>query len=377
MSVIAFRVDASLQIGTGHVMRCLTLADAARESGAQCSFICRPHQGHLLELISERGHRALVLPALEIAGKFNHDGSAHAQWLGINWAKDAHDTQQVLSLLMGKEQVDWLVVDHYALDMRWEQVLRPQTRRIMVIDDLADRPHSCDLLLDQNLGRKLGAYHNLLKSETITLIGPQYALIRPEFVVLRSQSLARREANQPLRRLIISMGGVDKDNATGQILVALQGCLLPSDLHITVVLGAQAPWRVQVQAQAKQTPWRTEVLVGVSNMALLMAESDLAIGAAGSTSWERCCLGLPTIQIVLAHNQEHIAQALSKVGAALMLSSQEIATSLPKLIKSIIAHDRLHTLAKACSSITQGDGAKLVSRYLKDHHEDNVFMQRP
>lgn len=371
---VAFRADASLQIGTGHVMRCLTLADALRERGASCTFVCRPHPGHLLALIAQRGHQVLALPELQEGAQPNHNGTAHGHWLGTDWATDVQDTQQALSPQAGGQPLDWLVVDHYALDARWEEALRPQAQSIMVIDDLADRPHACDLMLDQNLGRKEADYGGLLKGNT-TLLGPQYALLRPEFAALRVQSLARRQANPPLRRLLITMGGVDKDNATGQVLAALQSCNVPADLRVTVVMGPHAPWLAQVQAQAMQMPWPTEVLAGVDNMAQLMAESDLAIGAAGSTSWERCCLGLPTIQVALAQNQEAIAQALSRAGAALMLQRHAIAQTLPSLIKTVACTDQLFAVTLAASAVTEGKGAFLVCDFMKVKDENHVPMQ--
>lgn len=372
---VAFRVDASLQIGTGHVMRCLTLADALRERGANCSFVCRPHQGHLLAIIAQRGHQALALPELKEGAERNRNDTAHGHWLGTDWSTDAQDTQKTLSAHMGGQPADWLVVDHYALDARWEEAFRPQANRIMVIDDLADRPHACDLLLDQNLGRKEADYCGLLKGKTTTLVGPQYALLRPEFAALRAQSLARRQTNPQLRRLLITMGGVDKDNATGQVLAALQNCNLPADLRVTVVMGPHAPWLVQVQAQAAQIPWPTEVLVGVDNMAELMAESDLAIGAAGSTSWERCCLGVPTIQVALAQNQEAIAQALSGAGAALILQGQIVAQTLSHLISNVASTEKLYAVSQVASVVTEGKGALFMCDLMKVDDENHALMQ--
>lgn len=372
---IAFRADASLQIGTGHVMRCLTLADALRERGASCSFVCRQHQGHLLALIAQRGHQALALPKLQEGADSERSCTAHAHWLGTDWATDAQDTQQALNVHMSGELVDWLVVDHYALDARWEEALRPNIKRIMVIDDLADRTHACDLLLDQNLGRKEADYGGLLKGKTTVLVGPQYALLRPEFAERRAQSLARRQSNPQLRRLFITMGGVDKDNATGQVLSALQSCNFPADLQVTVVMGPYAPWLTQVQAQAAQMPWPTEVLVSVDNMAQLMTESDLTIGAAGSTSWERCCLGLPTIQVALAQNQEAIAQALSHAGAALMLQGKAIEQTLPSLISTMASAEKLYAVSLAASGVTEGNGASLICDLMNVNDENHALVQ--
>lgn len=365
MAVIAFRVDASLDVGTGHVMRCLTLADALRERGENCSFVCRPHQGHLLDIIAQHGHQGLALPMLQQGAQSNHKGTAHAHWLGTDWATDAQDTQQALIVHIGRRPVDWLVVDHYALDARWEEALRPQAKRIMVIDDLADRPHACDLLLDQNLGREESDYCGLLKGKTTTLVGMQYALMRPEFAALRVQSLARRQSKSQLRRLLITIGGVDKNNATGQVLAALQSCKLPADLCVTVVMGPHAPWLAQVQAQATQMPWPTEVLVGVDNMAQLMAESDLAIGAAGGTAWERCSLGLPSLVLVLAKNQLPGAVALQKAGAAVAVETkQQITEFLESLQTAAMAKGVLNKLSVAAAAVTNGEGCQRTVKHM-------------
>jgi len=346
-------------------MRCLTLADTLRESGATCSFVCRQHSGHLLALIAQRGHRALALPELKEGVQTNHDDTGRADWLGTDWATDALDTQKALYAHMGDEPLDWLVVDHYALDARWEEALRPQAKRIMVIDDLADRPHACDLLLDQNLGRKEVDYCGLLKGKTDTLIGPQYALLRPEFAALREQSLARRQSSSQLRRLLITMGGVDKDNVTCKVLAALQSCKLPADMRVSVVMGPHAPWLAQVQAQAAQMPWLSEVLVAVDNMAQLMAASDLAIGAAGGTAWERCSLGLPSILLVLAQNQLLGAMALEKAGAAVVIQTYKEMTGLMATLRSpAMGNEVLNKLSMAAATITNGEGCHLAVEYL-------------
>jgi UDP-2,4-diacetamido-2,4,6-trideoxy-beta-L-altropyranose hydrolase len=352
---IAFRTDASVQIGTGHVMRCLTLADALRQRGAKSTFVCRLHEGHLLELIQQRGHSAIALGPVDDAFTAPADPS-HAKWLGTQWTIDAEQTKEAL----GDQVVDWLVVDHYALDRLWEQTLRPFCQNLMAIDDLADRAHDCDLLLDQNLGRMPQDYGGLLSPKTAAFIGPRYALLRPEFAQLRSQSLSRR--TQPrLQHLLITMGGVDKDNATGQVLQALADCRLPADLRITVVMGPHAPCLTDVQEQAQRMPRPTRVLVGVSDMAQLMVDSDLCIGAAGSTSWERCCLGLPTLMVVLAANQQDAAIALSEVGAAKCISlDKHFATNLKRLVENMDASN-MKQLSVQSADICNGHGAEFLA----------------
>jgi UDP-2,4-diacetamido-2,4,6-trideoxy-beta-L-altropyranose hydrolase len=363
---IFFRVDASIQIGTGHVMRCLTLADALHARGARCSFICRPHTGHLLDMIAQLGHHAVALPSLATTTNPMPADTAHATWLGTDWPTDAQQTAEAL----GGEGVDWLVVDHYALDHRWEQALRPHCLNLMVIDDLADRPHDCDVLLDQNLGRSAQDYDGLLKPQTTTYIGPQYALLRPEFAQLRSQSLARRVQPQ-LKHLLITMGGVDKDNATGQVLQALTACHMPADLRISVVMGPHAPCLADVQQQASRMPWPTQVLVGVNAMGQLMSDSDLCIGAAGSTTWERCCMGLPTLLLVLADNQLPGAQALEKAGAALAVGNDQTLSQVFEKHMQSGASVQLKSWALAAAAVTDGLGVqRIVAAMLMERLHD-------
>lgn len=367
---IAFRTDASLQIGTGHIMRCLTLAHALRERGSQSSFICRPHTGHLLDLIQKRGHRAITLAPAD--DEFSPPASpTHSLWLGTDWASDAEQSRQAL----GDQIVDWIIIDHYALDRRWEQALRPHTQRILAIDDLADRPHDCDLLLDQNLGRLAQDYKTLLSRSTQTLIGPAYALLRPEFAQWREVSL-RRRVFPHLKNLLITMGGVDQTNATCQVLASLAECELPADLRITVVMGLTAPWLEHVKAQAAVMPRSTQVLAGVNNMAELLTDSDLCIGAAGSTSWERCCLGLPTIQLVLAANQKKINAELELSRSVMPVQLDNLKYELPRLIARLMCPDLLREMSKSAASVCDGQGVINTVRWLeKDFYENHASLQ--
>ena len=371
---VMFRADASLQIGTGHVMRCLTLADALAAHGADCQFICRAHEGNLIEFIRGKGYLAHALPIVHEASvastapgpAASTPDLAHAHWLGATQAQDA----EACTAILAAERPDWLIVDHYALDARWERALAPHYRKLMVIDDLADRPHACDLLLDQTFGRDAADYRPLVPADCHLLCGSQYALLRPEFAALRPYSLQRR-ARSALRELLITMGGVDKDNATSQVLQALRTCPLPADCRITVVMGAAAPWLGEVRTQAQDMPWPTRVLVGVSDMAQLMADSDLAIGAAGATSWERCCLGVPTIMLVLADNQRKVAQGLEQWGAAKLINLGQSATrQLRELLLPVIDDPaQLLNMSDCAASVVDGSGVDAVMRQMEVHDE--------
>lgn len=357
---VAFRADASLAIGTGHVMRCLTLADALRKWGAECIFLSRDHSANLHEVVKARGHSILSLGGIDDEASQDSSTIGYAHWLGVDLQRDIDDTRSKLADL----HMDWLVVDHYALDAQWEESIRPFCKRIMVIDDLADRNHSADLLLDQNLGAVATQYEARVPKKCLLMLGPRYALLRQEFVDLRDDSLFRRSEGK-LHKLLITMGGVDREDVTSSVLDALERCELSKGFTVTVVMGPKAPWRDKVMARAERLPFPTVVLGNSHNMGALMCDADLAIGSAGSTAWERCCLGLPSLQIVLAENQRRIANALSKAGAAYFLERSNLVVDLGRMIRSL-ARDpmQLIHMSAAASQVTDGHGAGRVTQYI-------------
>ncbi|MDR3442132.1 MAG: UDP-2,4-diacetamido-2,4,6-trideoxy-beta-L-altropyranose hydrolase [Legionella sp.] len=357
---IVFRVDSSLDIGAGHLMRCLALANAMKNEGWDCLFICRNLAGNLSGLIQQQGFSVTFLDSLQNDLFLTEENpSLYSKWLSCSWQTDAEQTIAVL-----KECApDLLVVDHYALNDEWENQVRPHYKKLMVIDDLANRKHSCEVLLDQTLGRTVSDYVPFLSSSAQVLAGAHYALLRPEFAQLREYSLARR-AQFPLEKVIITLGGVDQFNATGKILDALLLSNLPKSCTVTVIMGEKAPFLNEIRNQIINLPWLTELKVDVDNMATLMAESDLAIGAGGGSSWERCCLGLPTLLAVLAENQMDNANALERNEAAVCLGNPFAADFINDLVVIInkIIDDRtiLKLLSHSCRQITKGDGLSLV-----------------
>lgn len=368
---IAIRVDASLNIGSGHVMRCLTLANALRERGVDSHFICRAHPGNLFDLIESKGFDVTQLPAGAPEFKPTLTTGAppttHATWLGVGWEADAEDTHKA----MGSTRPDWLIVDHYALGRRWEQSLRSHCDRMMVIDDLADREHDCDLLLDQNLGRNSLDYEALVPATCTVFTGPGYALLRPEFAALRDYSLARRKSPQ-LWNILITMGGMDPSNATGQVLEAIKQSSLSSQCRIIVVMGPLAPWLKEIRIQAQSMAQACEVRVAVDNMAELMADSDLAIGAGGGTAWERCTLGLPALTLVLASNQREATTAIRESGATDVIEDvASIATVLPRQLENMNTL-QLSRMSKSASAICDGRG---VDRLLDSLHLKNLQIR--
>jgi len=359
---VAFRVDASLTIGTGHTMRCLTLADALRNDGSDCVFIYRNHDEFEEEIIKPRGYQLFCLGGIE---KKNNviSSSEYSKWLGVDTQRDAEDTANALCRMGG---VDWLVVDHYGIGARWEAHVRQYCRRILAIDDLANRDHAVDVLLDQNLGKTTADYTGRLHSGCTLLAGPYFALLRPEFASLRNESLSHRRYGK-VRNILITMGGVDFDNVSRTVLEALSTCNNTQKLNIVVVLGTYSPWQENLRKLSDTMPFRTDIRVNVQNMAQLMSKADLAIGAAGSTTWERCCLGLPTLQLIIAENQRGIAEALRDAGGAHMLSHKNLYEDIPYVMNKIEKNpEYLIQMSKAAAAVTDGFGARRVVQKLNE-----------
>ena len=349
---VVFRADASLQMGTGHVMRCLALAQTLKENGANVEFICRKYEGNLIDKIHLSGFNVYELEVLE---EFEVDNKlAHSHWLGATQKQDADDCIDALK----KEKIDWLIVDHYAIDEDWQRELKPFCEKLMVIDDLADRKHRCDVLLDQTFGRQQENYLGRTPEGCELLLGSEYALLRLEFAKWRAYSLERRSKPE-FKQLLLNMGGVDVDNVTENVLDELKMCNLPNDMNITVVMGGSAPHLESVKSKAITLPYKTEVKVDVDNMAEIMANSDIAIGAAGATTWERCCLGLPTIQIIIAKNQITIAKSLAERGAIKFLQSIK---GVSRVISNPI--NWMLNVSNIARHVSDGLGVKRVSSVL-------------
>ncbi len=295
---IAIRVDASSEIGTGHVMRCLTLANMLKARGDKIHFICRSHPGHMADLIKDSGYGYTRLPMNEELPLVNDDENPlkHESWLGASWRKDADQTVSVLRNL----KPDWLVVDHYAIDVKWERKVKVVTNiKIMAIDGMADREHDCNMLLDQSCSTEEdNRWENLLPVNCKLFIGPRYSLLRSEFIEA-AQTMGARDGS--IKRILIAFGGVDQPNATNAALMAVIALNRP-DIIVDVVVGAGNPHQDRLKVACLGF---TNVTLHVqsSNMTSLMTAADLSIGGGGTMMWERAFMGLPSIVIAIAENQ--------------------------------------------------------------------------
>lgn len=341
----AFRVDASSGIGIGHLMRCLTLADRLQRKGGAVCFISRDLPEVYREQIVARGHRVHLLPPPAHPAD-PASGPAHAAWLGARWDDDAAQTIAAITAAGG---ADVLVIDHYAIDRRWESLLRPRVGLICVIDDLADRPHDCDVVLDQDyFPDPARRYVGLLPAHCRTLFGPGHALLREEFLVAAGHL---RERDGAVRRVLVFYGGADPDNLTGRTLDALVPFLGPQ-LQLDVIVGAINPHVETLRARCAGLP-QVRLHVQADNMAELMAAADLAFGACGTATWERCILGLPAVVVILAENQREPTHALVEAGVVVSLGdaptvdAAALAAAFERLAADPPAVRRLSAAARA------------------------------
>lgn len=366
MTRILIRCDASKSIGSGHVFRCRTLARELQSRGAEVIFICRRQPNDLIDLL-EQEFSVLSLPSINLISVFDPYGvllfgrDLYAAWLGCDEEEDAC---QVLQLLRqsGIDFCDWLVVDHYGLDVTWEQqVLKglsnenKRRTQLFVIDDLADRFHAADLLLDPNFfgDKTLGRYKGLLPLASRQLLGPHYALLGPEYGQLHPLMPIRTEIN----RVFVFFGGVDAHNCASKVLEAIS---LPvfDHLEVDIVLGRQSSDLNQVKSLVLQRP-HTNLHFSLPSLAGLMARADLAIGAGGSTTWERACLGLPSLVVTIADNQGPFAKAMHEAGYIELLGSASEVTvhDLENVLQSRIQNP---SMSSAGHQLTDGLGVQRV-----------------
>ena len=387
------RADASLQIGSGHIMRCLTLAHKLRQQHHRITFITRAHQGHLADTIRQQGFDCILLPlpdhATTSAQPQRQPETAcnelppsppapaipHAAWLATSQAQDITDCAPHIRALAP----DWIICDHYALAAAWQTAACALCHsKIMVIDDLHDRAHDADLLLDQNHAHTAADYALLVPPSCRILTGTRYALLRDEFAQHRTISLHQRAtppARQPetalphSQNILINLGGVDKDNHTLAVLQALSayvsGSLKALPIRATIIMGATAPHLTSVQRYAATAPYPGQVIANAHNMAELMTQATWAIGAAGSTSWERCALGVPTLLLTIADNQRSIAAQLQRAGAALALEASQIhSPAFQATLTHLMQPENQHRISQAAAQLCDAHGAARVAQHI-------------
>lgn len=335
---VVIRSDASALTGSGHIVRCLCLADALHAGGASVSFVSQAIPSHLMQAIIAHGHRVVALP----------DAS------GIGEAADARQT-----LAVGGP-ADWSIVDHYGLGLEWELVIGKESR-VLAIDDIA-RPHSCDALLDQNFHPEpQSRYIGRVRASCHLMLGPRYALLRDDFARARQQVAVRDGA---VKRLHVFLGGMDAGNVTEKVLLAVDSVRQPG-LMIDVVIGATHPARDRIEAHCAASD-DIRCYVDTPNMADLLARADLAIGAGGTATWERCALGVPALALCLADNQRELLMQGSRLGFvhAPDIDCNDV-DAIALHLRALLASTGLrHLMSRTGLELVDGRGAKRVAAAL-------------
>lgn len=350
---VAFRVDASQETGTGHLMRCLCLADQLRAGGAAVRFVSRPLPDHLRNQVGRHGYEITFLPK----------SSASRPSPETSWSEEqqSQDAQQTLAVLADVGVCDLVIVDHYGLGLIWETAIRKAGSRLMVVDDLG-RSHDCEVLLDQNFyADPVRRYSGRVPAACELLLGPRFALLRSEFAEARGHVQAREG---DVRRLVIFLGGVDAGNVTETVLRAFR-FIGRGDIAVDVVIGQTHPARERIEGLCNSMR-ETTCHVQTSNMAALLARADLAVGAGGSAIWERCVLGVPSLTLCLAGNQRELLVDGSRHGFAYVPDETPISEpSLSLHIRALLANSGLrHHLSRAGMALVDGKGAQRVAGVL-------------
>ena len=336
---ILFLADAGPEVGGGHVMRCLTLARALTERGAECAFV---ESRAAAPILRRFGWPAQTLLAMA----------------------DARDLDALIASaedFAGRLQVDAIVIDHYGVDVRQERRLRVDGRRLTVIDDLADRHHACDLLVDPGYGRRREHYGALVAGECATMVGPSHALVRPEFAAARQRAMGRRAKHGPVRRALIALGLTDVGGVTDRVVTALSDEL--GDVRLDIVLGSDAP-SLPALREAALTDRRLHLWVDTPEMASLMADADIAIGAGGSSVWERATVGLPSATVILAENQREMIDLMAGAGFtfAIDATQPEFEDRLRECWRALVDDQTLRwSLAERTAELCDGQGAERVA----------------
>lgn len=355
---LLFRVDASEQIGSGHLMRCLTLADAAAERGWECLFIVRAVADTHLQRLEKSRHKFSVLRHVSVTKEHQTEADLpHSAWLPVSRTTDAIETAGYV----GEFSPDWVIVDHYALDAVWHSVIRQYCDQLLVIDDVADRSYDCTALLDQNFGAVNRDYDARVIGDADFLLGPNFALIRREFSNLRIQSSPRQQ--NKVNRVLVNFGGVDAENFTCLSLIELESSKFAKYCDFVIVVGAAFPHKKELLKLKTVSELAIEVLVDVEHMAELMSTVDLCIGATGSTVWERCCVGLPTLALAIADNQVNILAQLADTGAVFSSDLSKLSRDFDSFFST--SNNLVSSMSLAASNLCDGLGAYRVLDYLQ------------
>lgn len=354
--IFYFRVDASPTIGTGHIVRCLNLAKSLIERNVEVTFLSRNLERDLNNRLIAAGCRIINLPSQNNSSNQNPDD--YASWLG---ASERDDISQFLNLINGDGNCN-IIVDHYGVKEEWLGIAKKACSKLIVLDDLAERKLDVDIVVNQNLGWTARDYAHLVGQETKLLLGPQYALLAEDYTTAR-QKLDRSFKSEVPLRVLVSLGGADIENVTGQVALVLEEMQKRHDFEVTIVVGPMNPNSNELHEICERSKGKIEILQGANNLVDAYISHDIAIGAVGGSSWERCCLGLPTILVPIAENQKPAAKKLQTVGAGLLLDCRHdnFEHDLVQALRQLSDEKTRSAMSKQAMQICDGLGSKSVT----------------
>ena len=357
---IAFRVDSGNFIGGGHLSRCLTIADELKKKNdTQCFFIMRNHPGNLHHKVCSLGYEFVCLPSeLEM----ENPSSDYQDWIGTSWQADAMQSKKILEK-WGFTQNDITVVDHYGLDEQWERVLIDMGVKIGIIDDLVNRRHQGIFLVDQTMGRTADEYRDLVNKDMVILAGEQYCLLRDEFSLLKGFVEARRSTISAVKKLFVNFGSTDPLNHTSRALTGISNFAEKYKMTVEIILSSSCKHLPIIRDIIATSNYECRLFVDTCDVAQLMFDADLAIGSAGTSTWERCAMGLPSIIIKTAENQSDIVNRITQSGAAIEYTGEPENSELSSALELLLSH--YFTISENASGIVDAQGTNRVVNLIR------------
>lgn len=349
---VAIRVDLSVTIGLGHAQRCRSLAFALRAGGASVLFVSRPIDLDSAKLLDCANDELRLLNSASSSAELFQEAPRHAAWAGVHWEQDAAETVERVR----DWRPDWLIVDHYSFDVRWHEAVRKGLGcRILVIDDLADRQLDADILVDHNWSEnhrsKYGAYAAHVES---MLVGPRYALLGPDYVSANPYSY-RAE----VRSIGIFMGGTDAGSLSEMALDACRDVAgFTGSIEIATTSFNSNLLRLRARCAASPA---TELVIDQASLAGFFSRHDLQIGAGGGATWERCCMGAPTVAVIAAENQVPVLRPLHGLGVLIAIENLGASILADTVSRLIDDSEVRRTLAAAARGLIDGMGATRVA----------------
>lgn len=347
-------------------MRCLNLANVLVNNGFDVGFICRDLGFPVENVFQGRNFELTVLPKSPSSIPFEKDN--YKTWLSVSAIQDATDTIKCLESL--KSKCEWLIIDHYSIDEKWETIVRPHCQYQLVIDDLANRHHQCDILVDHNYYEKSATrYENWVNKESVLLLGPNYILLQEKYRLL----IARAQIRQSVSCILINFGGIDLQNETTKALYATLQC--SDDVEIHVVVGVACPHKSDIEALCGQFT-QCHYYCQTAELDRLVVQADLAIGSGGMSLWERIALGLPSIVSCIAENQRQILEDVSKtgciryLGTADQVSTQDYLGALQDYLNN---PEALESMSERCLDWIDGQGCDRVMNEMKKVSQSHVI----